>query len=133
MTNNEAMRFVADFLALVNSQGIYDEFDKASNKMKTSTAVETLIKRAKVLLPELGKGQAAKLMRDLTEDERSESIAEADNVIDLRDRFRKDMSVNGGARGLLEKLVKLSKEGTVAEVEEVLKLANEFVEKSNES
>lgn len=133
MNNNDAMRFVADFLALVNTQGIYDEFDRTSNKMKTSNAVEGLIKRAQELLPTLGKGQAAKLMRDLTEDERTDSIEASDNVVDLRKEFTKKMSQNGGARGLLEKIVVLSKDGNTSDLQEAITLANEFVEKNNEN
>lgn len=101
--------FVRDFLNFVEKHGIFDEFDKDSQKMVTSVGIKALIEEAQSCLPEkLKPKQAAERMRDLNDDEREKLIKDSDaqKVIDMRKVFQDKMSKNKGAQGLIEKLVK---------------------------
>ena len=105
MDKYDAMDFVASFLAFVNTNGIYDEFDKESNKMITSSGVQALIEQAKTLLPEMKGGQTSKMMRELTDDERERAIVGNNRVIDMRAEFAKRIAANGGRQRLMSGFV----------------------------
>lgn len=99
--------FVRDFLAYIEKVGIYDQFDAETQKMTTSPGVQKLIKDAHTYLPEKLKPlEAATRMRDLTDAERDQMIktADADRVVDLRKKFQRKMSLNGGALGIVERI-----------------------------
>lgn len=100
--------FVRDFIRYVDSHGIYDEFDRDTQKMVTSVGVQSLIKDAHNCLPEkLKPREAAARMRDLSEAERDKLLEDADKerVVDMRKHFQKKMSENGGAQGIIQRLV----------------------------
>lgn len=102
------MNFIHMFLKYVDSQGIYDEFDKDSQKMVTSAGVQALIKEAATYVPaKLKPLQAANAMRDLTDAERDKLIQDSDQerIVDLRRGFQLRMSENKGAQGIVERLV----------------------------
>lgn len=105
---SQQMDFIRDFLNYVNHVGIFDEFDKEQQKMITSPGVQSLIKQAEACLPEkLKPRQAANAMRDLTDSEREKLIADAEEgrIIDMRKAFQLKMSKNGGAMGIVERIV----------------------------
>lgn len=130
MTPNRPMDFIRDFLNYVNKEGIYDKFDKDTQQMVTSPGVEALIKEAQSYLPKkLGKGEAAKLMRNLSDEEREKLIAAAedDRVIDLRKTFQRKMSENGGAQGIVTQLVEALESGDNSLVGEAIENAQNLV------
>lgn len=115
--------FIRDFLIYVNKEGIYDKFDKDTQKMVTSPGVEALIKEAESYLPKKLKGRAAaNLMRDLNEDEREVLIqsAEEGRIIDLRRQFQEKMSVNRGAQGIVERLVTAFDKNDTSQLSELI-------------
>jgi hypothetical protein len=123
MPSSSPMDFIRDFLNYVNKEGIYDKFDKESQQMVTSPGVEALIKAAEACLPKkLGKGEAARLMRDLSEEERDMLIknSEEERVIDLRETFRKKIALNGGAQGIVKRLVEAIETGDPLEMRDIL-------------
>jgi hypothetical protein len=129
--SNNPMNFIRDFLNYVDKEGIYDQFDKDTQKMVTSAGVEALIKEAKSYLPEKLKPlEAAKRMRDLNEDERDQLIKDADEarIIDLRKRFQKKMSINQGAQGIVARLVEAVKAQDNVKLGEVLLDAKSLVD-----
>ena len=117
--------FIRDFLKYVEKVVIYDEYDKETNKMKTSVGVLNLIKQAKESMPEeLSGGEAAALMKDLSDDHRDSLIKSAgDRVYDARTQFARKMASNAGARGLLEQIVK----SDGSNMHELLETAHTFV------
>lgn len=125
------MDFVRDFLNYVDKEGIYDYFDRDSQKMTTSPGVLALIKDARSYLPpKLKGGQAAVLMKDLPEELRDKLIEKSDRerVLDLRTAFARKQAENGGARGVLERLVTSVHEGfDQEEFEEILRDAKGLV------
>lgn len=115
--------FIRDFLKHVKKVGIYDEFDKDSQKMVTSKEITALIKQAEACLPEkIGNMEAANRMRNLTIAERDKLIADADaeRIVDMRKEFQKKMSINGGAQGLLAKLVEADAAGDDEAVADII-------------
>lgn len=115
--------FIRDFLKYTKKVGIFDEFDKDKQQMVTSAGVTALIKQAQACLPEkIGNLEAATRMRNLTDAERDKLIADAEDarVVDMRKEFQRRMSVNGGAQGLLAKLVEANATGDNEAIGEVL-------------
>lgn len=101
--------FLRQFLQYVETVGIFDEYDEASNQMVTSQGVKNLINEARKAIPErVTPTKAARLMRDLTEAERNQLIkaAREGSVADMRVEFQQRMAANGGAMGILQKMVK---------------------------
>lgn len=127
----DPMEFIHNFISYANSEGIYDEYDKDSNKMKTSAGMQALINSAKEFFPELPKGATAALMRNLTEDERNKAIEGTPKVIDMRAEFAKKMSANEGARGLVTQLAEASKTNDVMEMARIITMAQTFTEYEN--
>jgi hypothetical protein len=126
-----AMRFVLAFLAHVEEQGIFDEYDPDENCMVTSDEMLNLIDMAKEIAPErLAADEAATTMRALTDAERDAFIrADEENVVvDMRSHFVQEMSANNGARGVLEQLVMAQERGDLVETKRLLTLAKEFTE-----
>lgn len=125
------MDFVRDFLNYVEKEGVYDHFDRDSQKMVTSPGVQVLIKDARSYLPPKLKGkQAATLMRDLPDEMREKLIEKSDRerVVDLRTAFARKQAENGGARGVLERLVASVNEGfDQEEFEKILRDAKGLV------
>lgn len=105
---SNSLDFIRYFLAYVENVGIYDEFDKDTQKMVTSNGVESLIKEAQSYLPEKLKPlAAANRMRNLSDAHRDTliAIAEADKIIDMRQAFQKKMSINGGAQSIVKHIL----------------------------
>jgi hypothetical protein len=129
---NDAMDFIRDFLKFVESEGIYDEFDKDTNKMVTSSGVATLIKRAKEIMPPvLSNREASAQMRELTDEERDRLITNSgDRIVDLRTAFAKKMAKNGGSHVLLEKIVGTMKAG--GDMYDLIMEADTFVNASED-
>jgi hypothetical protein len=122
--------FVRDFLNYVEKVGIFDEFDKESQKMITSAGVQSLIQEARSCLPEkLKPVQAANRMRDLNEAERDALIqsSEKERVIDMRKEFQKKMSENGGAMGIVERLVETVENSDMGDITEILQDAKALI------
>jgi len=118
------MNFIRDFLNYVEKVGIFDEYDRDTNKMKTSAGVEALIKEARSYLPPKLKGiEAAAKMRDLDPDMRDQLIQqdEEKRIIDMRTEFARRQAENGGAQGLLKRLVDAVERGDTIAVKEVHK------------
>ena len=92
------------------------EFDKRTNKMVNSTALQNIMTEVGAILPEeLSGKQAAQAMRQLEPEVRDASIENAgDKVIDMRKEFLKRMSENGGALGLTKQLIKAIADGDTA-------------------
>lgn len=108
LTLTRPVDFVRDFLNYVEKVGIFDEFDRDTQKMVTSSGVQSLIKEAQTCLPEkLKPRQAAQRMRDLNDAEREQLIKEAEDgrILDMRKTFQDKMSKNGGAQGIIARLV----------------------------
>lgn len=122
--------FIRDFIRYIENEGIYDEFDPETQRMRTSAGVEALIKEAYSYMPEkLKAGEAMARMRDLTDAQRNKLIedAEADRVIDLRKEFQLKMSRNGGAQGIVERLVNVLDSGSPQDINNILADAQAFV------
>ena len=103
---NKAMDLLAELVAYYDTEGIYDEYEKESDKMVTSSGVYNIIKQARAILPERLKGEdAGRKMRDMPEDTKTKEIEATDKVIDARTIFSQKMAKNKGAQGLLAKLV----------------------------
>lgn len=97
--------FTTKFLDYVQTYDILDEFNKQTQKMQRSAGVEKLIKHAQsVFPPRVADGQ--KENEKLTEEQVQEA-ASRDNVVVLerREDFGRRIAANGGARGLLEKVL----------------------------
>lgn len=121
------MDFIRDFLKYVDKVGIFDEYDKDTNKMKTSSGVEALIKQARQLMPEELSGREAGLrMTELSEAHRDALIkAAGPRVVDLRTEFAKKMAMNGGAHKLLTDIVEAVHCGD--DINELIETADTFV------
>ena len=89
------------------------EFDKRTNKMVNSAALQSIMTEVGAILPEeLSNKEAAQAMRQLDPAVRDASIESAgDKVIDMRKEFLKRMSDNGGALGLTKQLVQAIADG----------------------
>lgn len=117
---SKAEVFVTEFIDYVNKHDILDYFDKRSQKMTRSAGVEALIRQANEVFPaRVGKEGTDKL----TEVEIAEAVEASPNVIDRRDVFSKKIQDNGGARGLLERILN----GDLA----ALPLAQELIDADN--
>lgn len=124
------MNFIRDFLNYIEKEGIYDKFDPDTQKMITSPGVEALIKEAETYLPKKLKPlEAANLMRDLTEDERTRLIEadEQNRIVDMRKHFQLKMSKNKGAQGLIEKLVQAVDTGDNSQAAQIIEDARALV------
>jgi hypothetical protein len=133
----EPLDFIHLFITFADSEGIYDKYDKESNKMVTSPGMTNLIKLAREFFPQMPKGVPAAMMRDLTNEERSKAIAGSpDKVIDMRAHFAAEMQQNGSARGLLQQLAAASEAGNLQEIRRITDMAktfNKYQEEENDA
>lgn len=105
MNEVQDLDFASDFLTYYDKVGIYDEFDKTTQKMKTSSGVYVLVQKARKLLPERMKGGEAAAHNAQVEPAVVEAIAEkTDRVVNAQKIFAARMSKNGGAAGLVQQL-----------------------------
>jgi hypothetical protein len=119
---SKAELFVTEFLDYINKHDILDHFDKKTQKMIRSAGVEALIRQASDVFPPrvaIGKAETDKL----TSEQVSNSIEESENVLDRRDAFSRKIQTNGGAKGLLERIL----EGDVT----AIPLARELIDADN--
>lgn len=93
--------------AMYSEGELKSEFDKATNTMKNSASLDTVMKEVAKLIPDkLEPLAAAKAMRAMEVEERVKAIRENEaKVIDKRSLFIQKMSENGGALGLTKQLV----------------------------
>lgn len=125
---SDPLGFIARLLNYYKSEGIFDEYDKDSNKMKTSAGIHSLMTEAQSFFPDMPKGEPARLMRELTPEQRAVSVADNDKVIDRRDLFAKKMQENGSSRGLLIKMTEALESGDSTAFAEYLQEAKKFKE-----
>jgi hypothetical protein len=125
------------FVEFFENHGIFDEFSAEQNRMITSQGVKNLYEIAKGLIPErfneetIAEGIPAKMMRDLSEEERLHLIGNDDEdvVVDMRDYFAEEMARNGGARGLLLQLHDAQVAGDKEKINELWKKVDLFYDK----
>jgi hypothetical protein len=112
-----AEKFVTEFLDYVEKYDILDEFDKRTQKMIRSAGMVKLINQAATVFPprvKIGKIETDGIV------DMDATILASNNVLDRRDIFSKKIQTNGGARGLLERIL----EGDVT----AIPLARELLE-----
>lgn len=99
---SKAEIFATDFLNYIYEYDILDELDKRTNKMVRSAGVQNLVKQAEAIFPpRIKEGETAP---ELTDEQRSEAIAAAPNVVDTREMFARRVAKNGGTHALLRQL-----------------------------
>jgi hypothetical protein len=99
----DALQFVANFIAYYEDHDILDKFDSKRNKQTTSDGVLALVKQARSILPRAEDGQIEN--SKLTATQIDESIQLSANIVDTREMFSRKVQDNGSARGLLEQVL----------------------------
>jgi hypothetical protein len=99
----QALQFVADFIAYYEEYDILDKFDARRNKQVTSDGVLGLVKQARSIIPRAEDGQIEN--SKLTADQVDEAVQNSPKIIDTREMFARKVQDNGSARGLLEQVL----------------------------
>jgi microcompartment protein CcmL/EutN len=110
------------------------EYDTKRNKMINSLELIAIMEDVEELIPEaLTPIEAAREMRQLEEKERQKAIEESkQKVIDMRKHFQNKMSLNGGALGLTEMLIRGLESNDLDTVNEATGMMIELVKHKNE-
>jgi microcompartment protein CcmL/EutN len=110
------------------------EYDTKRNKMINSLELIAIMEDVEELIPEaLSPIEAAREMRQLEEKERQKAIEESkQKVIDMRKHFQNKMSLNGGALGLTEMLIRGLESNDLDTVNEATGMMIELVKHKNE-
>lgn len=125
-TYDDLMEFVVDFRNYYDEYGIEDKLNRQTNRMETSSGVHELVLRAKKISPPTKLKNAAKVMRDMGEEEREKAIETSNNVINLRTQFSRKTAENGGTRGLIADLVDAYNNGDTGSFAEALANMEKF-------
>jgi hypothetical protein len=124
----DPIELLINLYELYSDGKLASEFNKTKNKMVNLPELVAIMEDVHDVIPARKKPQeAAKAMRELQEQERSEAIVASDKVIDLRAEFARKVALNGGVYGLVKQLVTSIENGENEDAASALEDLNKVV------
>ncbi len=130
----DPIELLIELYTMYDNGELASEYDTKRNKMINSLELIAIMEDVEELIPEaLTPIEAAREMRQLEEKERQKAIEESkQKVIDMRKHFQNKMSLNGGALGLTEMLIRGLESNDLDTVNEATGMMIELVKHKNE-
>jgi hypothetical protein len=130
----DPIELLIELYTMYDNGELASEYDTKRNKMINSLELIAIMEEVEELIPEaLTPIEAAREMRQLEEKERQRAIEESkQKVIDMRKHFQNKMSLNGGALGLTEMLIRGLESNDLDTVNEATGMMIELVKHKNE-
>jgi hypothetical protein len=130
----DPIELLIELYTMYDNGELASEYDTKRNKMINSLELIAIMEDVEELIPEaLTPIEAAREMRQLEEKERQKAIEESKRkVIDMRKHFQNKMSLNGGALGLTEMLIRGLESNDLDTVNEATGMMIELVKHKNE-
>jgi hypothetical protein len=130
----DPIELLIELYTMYDNGELASEYDTKRNKMINSLELIAIMEDVEELIPEaLSPIEAAREMRQLEEKERQKAIEESkQKVIDMRKHFQNKMSLNGGALGLTEMLIRGLESNDLDTVNEATGMMIELVKHKNE-